>query len=397
MTGSPPDRQAPDARLIVDTVKRVLGRERVPALHEPVFRGREWEYVKDCLDSTMVSSVGAYVDRFEAMLAEITGVKRAVATANGTCALHACLLLAGVRRDDEILIPTLTFVATANAVAYCGAHPHLVDSEETTLGMDAAALRAYLGTIAEAHQGECRNRRTGRRIRAMVPMHAFGHPSDLDGLERVCADFRLGLIEDAAEALGSRYRGRHVGGRGILSALSFNGNKIVTTGGGGAILTNDEELGKQAKHLTTTAKLPHKWAFYHDRIGYNYRMPNLNAALGCAQLEQLPGFLARKRSLALAYRKAFAAMPGAHVFAEQGFAESNYWLNALMLDAAHAGLRDEVLDLAAAEGVAARPAWIPMHRLPMFAGCPRMELAGAENLERRLINLPSGAGLAEGP
>lgn len=385
-----------DARAVVDAARRVTGRDRVPALHEPVFRGREWEYVKDCLDTTMVSSVGAYVDRMEAMLADICGVGRAVATANGTAALHACLLLAGVRRDDEVIIPTLTFVATANAVAYCGAFPHFADAETATLGIGAAALRAHLSAHAEISHGECRNRATGRRISALVPMHVFGHPSDLEGLAAICRDFRLVLIEDAAEALGSRYRGRHVGGAGLLSALSFNGNKIVTTGGGGAILTNDPELGRRAKHLTTTAKLPHPYAFRHDEVGYNYRMPNLNAALGCAQLERLPDFLAAKRALAAGYRAAFAGFAGMRMVTEPEGCESNHWLNALLLDEGNEAMRDAILELALAEGVAARPAWEPLHRSPMYADCPRMELPVAESLERRLINLPSGAGLGRG-
>jgi perosamine synthetase len=303
------------------------------------------------------------------------------------------LLLAGVQPGDEVLIPTLTFVATANAVAYCGAVPHLADASSADLGIDAGALRAYLEATAELQIGGCRNRVTGRRIRALVPMHTFGHPSDLEALSALCADFRLVLVEDAAEALGSHYRGRHVGTTGMLSALSFNGNKIVTTGGGGAILTNDAELGRKAKHLTTTAKLPHPWAFRHDQVGFNYRMPNLNAALGCAQLERLPDFLAAKRSLAGAYRTAFQAMPGMRFVDEPAGTESNFWLNAILLDEARAQLRDPILEAAGAEGVAMRPSWVPMHKLPMYSHCPRMPLDTAENLERRLLNLPSGAGL----
>jgi perosamine synthetase len=384
---------APDASAILAAIRQATGRERIPALHEPIFRGRESEYLQDCLTTTLVSSVGPYVDRFEAMLAEITGAGRAVATVNGTAALHVCLLLAGVRPGDEVIIPTLTFVATANAVSYCGAIPHLADAAFGDLGIDATALRAYLAGAAEIHQGECRNRGTGRRIRAMVPMHTFGHPSDMEELAAVCADFHLVLIEDAAEALGSRYRGRHVGNYGSLSALSFNGNKIVTTGGGGAILTNDLELGRQAKHITTTAKLPHPWAFRHDRVGFNYRMPNLNAALGCAQLERLPDFLAAKRALANAYRAAFAGMPGLRFVDEPAGSESNFWLNAVLLDEAHAGLRDVTLEMAVKQEVALRPAWVPMHQLSMYAACPRMDLATADSLARRILNLPSGAGL----
>ncbi|WP_236021461.1 LegC family aminotransferase [Geomesophilobacter sediminis] len=365
-------------------------------MHEPSFAGNEWAYVKECLDTGWVSSVGAFVDRLEADLANFTGVKRAIAVVNGTAALHICLILAGVEAGDEVLIPALTFVATANAVSYCGGVPHFVDSELHTLGVDPKRLAVYLTETAEVRDSGCYNRHTGRRIKAVVPMHTFGHPVDLDELAAVCRQFRLELIEDAAESLGSYYKGSHTGNIGRLAALSFNGNKIVTTGGGGAILTNDEALAARAKHLTTTAKVPHRWEFNHDRIGYNYRLPNLNAALGCAQLEQLPGFLANKRRLAQSYAAAFAGAEGIRFISEPGFARSNYWLNALLLDEEHSGQRDALLALTNDGGVMTRPAWNLMHRLPMFAGCPRMELPVAESLERRLINIPSSARLAEG-
>lgn len=364
------------------------------ALHEPELAGNEWTYVKECLDTGWVSSAGTYVDRFEAMLADVTGAAHAVATVNGTAALHACLVLAGVKPGDEVILPALTFVATANAVAYCGATPHFADSEERTLGLDAAKLEAHLADIAEVSAGTCVNRRTGRRIAAVVCMHTFGHPVDLDPLLEVCGRHGLPLVEDAAESLGSTYKGRHTGTDGVLGVLSFNGNKIVTTGGGGAILTNDPDLAKAAKHLTTTAKEPHPWEFVHDRVGYNYRMPNVNAALGCAQLEQLPGLLARKRRLTAAYRDAFAGLDGVCFFDEPDFAHSNYWLNVLLLDGAHAGERDAVLDRCTAAGYGARPAWRPMHHLPMYEACPRTDLSVAEDLYRRAINLPSSASLA---
>lgn len=395
MTGAPGP--APSARELLDRIREVIQPAiKAAAVHEPLFRGREKEYLADCVDTGFVSSVGPYVDRFEAMLAEITGVGRAVAVVNGTAALHICLLLCDVSRDDEVLIPSLTFVATANAVAYCGAVPHFVDVEERTLGVDAHRLEAYLGNVAVRDGGGCRNRETGRRIKALMPMHAFGIPADLDALQGVCSAFGLALIEDAAEALGTRYKGGHVGRHGRMSALSFNGNKIVTTGGGGAVLTDDDGLGRLAKHVTTTAKAPHRWAFNHDRIGYNYRMPNINAALGCAQLEQLPDFLARKRKLARAYRDVFSGTAGARIVEEPEFAESNCWLNVLLIENADSGLRDAVLDLGLAEGIALRPAWTPMHRLPMYAQCPRAPLEVTESLELRLINLPSGAGLSDG-
>jgi perosamine synthetase len=379
---------------VLNTLKGVIGQhDNIVSLHEPLFAGNEWSYVKDCLDSGWVSSVGSYVDRFEVMLAEYTGVKRAIAVVNGTAALHMCLVLAGVASNDEVLLPTLTFVATPNAISYCGAIPHFVDSEEATLGLNPHKLADYLHRITELRGKECFNRITGRRIRAVVPMHTYGHPVDIDPLLEVCERHNLVLIEDAAESLGSYYKGRHTGQWGKLSALSFNGNKVITTGGGGAILTNDEELGQLAKHLTTTAKIPHKWEFNHDMVGYNYRLPNLNAALGCAQLEQLPGFLARKRALAEAYGRAFTTVEGVRFMTEPENSQSNYWLNTLLLNETCIAHRDELLALTNDSSIMTRPTWILIHKLPMFKDCPRMDLSVAESLERRLINIPSSASL----
>lgn len=382
---------------VLEALRTVLpaGHAFVP-LHEPSFAGNEWTYVKECLDTGWVSSVGTFVDRFEEELAACTGVKRAVAVVNGTAALHICLLLAGVKADDEVLMPALTFIATANAVSYCGAVPHFADAAERTLGVDAGKLSAYLEGTTEQRGGSCFNRTTGRRITALVPMHTFGHPVDLDPLLELCQRFNITLIEDAAESLGSYYKGRHTGQWGLLSALSFNGNKTITTGGGGAILTNDEELGRRAKHITTTAKVPHRWEFNHDTIGYNYRMPNINAALGCAQLEQLPGFLAAKRQLADQYCRTFANMPGIRFFSEPSDCRSNYWLNTLLLDEECAGHRDALLAATNDAGIMTRPAWTLMHKLPMFAECPKMYLPVAESLEQRLINIPSSVMLASG-
>lgn len=383
-----------DHAAVIAALRSVLPEAGKPIqLHEPVFAGNEWAYVKECIDTGWVSSVGKFVDRFERQLAEYTGVKRAVAVVNGTAALHACLVLAGVEAGDEVLVPALTFIATANAVSYCGATPHFVDSTEHTLGLDPRKLEGYLAEIAEVRAQGCFNRKTGARIRAVVPMHTFGHPVDLDALVEVCERFRLVLVEDAAESLGSFYKGRHTGNWGRISALSFNGNKVVTTGGGGAILTNDEELGKLAKHLTTTARLAHKWSFLHDRVGYNYRLPNINAALGCAQLEQLPGFIEKKRALVQRYAAAFAGVQGLRFFTEPEFARSIYWLNVLLLDKANAGERDAILERTNAAGIATRPVWTLMHRLSIYANCPRMDLACAEDLERRLVNIPSSASL----
>jgi aminotransferase in exopolysaccharide biosynthesis len=378
------------ASAVLDAVRSVVGPGPV-ALHEPRFAGNEWTYVKECLDSTFVSSVGRFVDRFESDLAEYTGARHAVAVANGTAALHMALLLAGVRQGDEVMVPALTFVATACAVKYCGATPHFADSEERSLGMDPAALRDYLSAAAELRGGQCVNRATGRVIRAVVPMHAFGHPVDVDGMLAVARDFRLALVEDAAESLGSSFHGRHTGTFGLLGTLSFNGNKTVTTGGGGAILCNDAELARRAKHLTTTAKVPHRWEYRHDEVGYNYRMPNINAALGCAQLEQMPGFLASKRALYGRYRAAFAGVPALRLVAEPAGCRSNYWLQTLLLDEAVADQRDRILAATNDAGLMTRPTWTLMHRLAPYHDCPRMPLPVAESLERRLVNLPSSA------
>jgi perosamine synthetase len=380
---------------ILEAIKAVIGdrEDTFTPLHEPEFAGNEWPYVKECLDTGWVSSAGSYVDRFEEMLADYTGVERAVAVVNGTAALHIALRLAGVQEGDEVLVPALTFVATANAVAYCGAVPHFIDSEMATLGVDPEKLDAYLDKVAVSRDGEVVNQNTGRPLRAVIAMHAFGHPVDLDPLAAVCDRHGLVLVEDAAEALGSLYEGEHVGRWGRLSTLSFNGNKTITTGGGGAILTDDDELADQAKHLTTTAKAPHRWAYVHDQLGYNYRLPNINAALGCAQLEQLPSFLERKRRLAQRYADVFEAVNGVSFVQEPSFARSNYWLNAVLLDETVAERRDEVLELTNNQGYMTRPAWRLMHRLPMYRSCPRMDLSTAKRLEQALINIPSSSKL----
>lgn len=375
---------------VVAAIAAVAGSKPV-VLHEPQFQGNEWLYLKECLDTTFVSSVGKFVDRFEAELAAYTGARHVVAVVNGTAALHVALMLAGVREGDEVLVPALTFVATANAVRYCGATPHFVDSEEATLGMAAPPLREYLGWISEQRNGQCVNVATGKVIRAIVPMHTFGHPSDMEGLLSIARDFNLALVEDAAESLGSFYHGRHTGTLGLMGTLSFNGNKVITTGGGGAILTDDLALARRAKHLTTTAKLPHRWAFEHDEVGYNYRMPNINAALGCAQLERLPDFLAAKRRLHGRYRDAFAGVPHVRLMGEPDGCYSNYWLQTLLLDEPVKGQRDAVLEASNEAGFMTRPVWNLMHRVKPYRDCPRALLSVAESLERRVINLPSSA------
>ena len=360
-------------------------------LHEPTFHGNEWKYVKECLDSTFVSSVGKFVDRFEVDLATYTGAKHSVAVVNGTAALHIALKLASVSTGDEVLVPALTFVATANAVTYCGATPHFVDSEERTLGVDAGKLREYLNSHTEQRGGHCINHATGQVIRALVPMHTFGHPVDVDGLLALAHDFNIALIEDAAESLGSYYHGQHTGTFGLMGTLSFNGNKTITTGGGGAILTNDTALAKRAKHLSTTAKLPHEWEYQHDEIGYNYRLPNLNAALGCAQLEQLPSMLASKRELFHRYRTALASEAELNLISEPEQCQSNYWLQTLLLNSEVAVQRDEILQATNDVGIRTRPAWNLLHALTPFESAPRMDLAEAKSLSERLINIPSSS------
>lgn len=377
---------------IITALRSVLGEGNFP-LHAPRFSGNEQRYVQECIASTYVSSVGAYVERFEKALATYTGARRAVAVVNGTAALQVALQVAGVQADDEVIVPALTFVATANAVRYLGAVPHFVDSDESTLGLDPRALRDWLRNVAEPAGDAYRNRQTGRRISALVPMHTFGHPCDLEGLLAVAYDYRLALVEDAAESLGSRYQGQHTGTIGLLGTLSFNGNKIITAGGGGAILTNDERLANHAKHLTTTAKLPHRWDYVHDEIGYNFRMPNLNAALGCAQLEQLPGFIDSKRSLFNRYRDAFWGIPDVRLMEEPRGCKSNYWLQTLILAGSVENQRDELLQVTNDAGLMTRPAWQLMHQLRPYQECPRAPLPVAESLAKRLINIPSSAGL----
>jgi len=384
-----------DIQFLLHTIKTMLPKQEFISLHEPRFTGNENEYVKECIDTGWVSSVGKFVDRFEQDLATYTGVKRAVAVVNGTSALHVCLMLSGVKAGDEVLVPALTFIATANAVTYCNAIPHFVDSAMETLGMDPDRLDEYLAEISEQRADGCYNRQTGRRISAVVPMHTFGHPVDMDKMQLLCEKYQLTLVEDCAESIGSFYKGRHTGNFGRVAAMSFNGNKTITTGGGGAILTNDEELGKLAKHITTQAKIPHRWEFSHDQVGYNYRMPNINAALGCAQLEELPEFLVKKRAVAKRYAAALKEVPGISFFEEPVFARSNYWLNAILLDADFANERDAVLAALNDAGIMARPIWNLMYTMPMFADCPRMDCLVAESIGKRLINIPSSVVLGE--
>ena len=377
---------------IIAALRSVVG-PNLAVLHEPYFGGQEEAYVSECITTGWVSSVGKFVDRFEEMLQEITGARRAIAVSNGTSALFVALQLAGVQPGNEVLIPALTFVATANAVAHCHAIPHLVDIETRTLGIDSKKLDAYLTATTTQQSGKTINRKTGRPITALVPMHCFGHPCQIGSIVELAERYHLKIVEDAAESLGSYLEGQHTGTHGKLGILSFNGNKIVTTGGGGAILTNDDELGAAAKHLTTTAKVPHGWRFFHDQVGYNFRMPNLNAALGCAQLEQLDSFLTIKRQLAARYREAFRSLDSVEFLDEPSGCTSNFWLNAILLDSSLAPLRDDLLDQTNAAKLMTRPAWELMNRLPMYDACPRMDLEQAESIQSRLINIPSGVGV----
>jgi aminotransferase in exopolysaccharide biosynthesis len=355
-------------------------------LHAPIFTGQEREYVLDTIDSTFVSSVGAYVDRFERDMVAYTGSPRAVATMNGTAALHIALKLAGVQPGDLVITQPLTFVATCNAIAYCGAEPVFTDVDRHTLGLSPRAMEEWLHNHAQMDEdGVCRTRADKLIIRACLPMHTFGHPADLDGLVEVCARWNIALVEDAAESLGSLYKGRHTGTIGLLGTLSFNGNKIITTGGGGMVLTN-ETLGTRAKHITTTAKQPHPYEYVHDEIGYNYRLPNLNSALGCAQLEQLETFIANKRDLAAQYAAHFKGSDLQFV-TEPEDCRSNYWLNAVVCDSREQ--RDMLLKSTNDAGVMTRPIWALMNRLPAYAHCRQGLLTQAEWLEARVVNLPS--------
>lgn len=379
---------------VVDAVRRACNSpHEAVLLHGPSLRGNELAYLKDCIETEWVSTGGAYVMEFERRLARFTGAKHAVAAVNGTCALHAALLAIGVRPGDEVLVPSLTFVASANAISYCGATPHFVDAEALTFGVDPDRLDEYLKEVVRPHQGECINRQTGHRISAIVPVHALGHPVRMDRLMEVARHWGLPVVEDAAESLGSYYHGTHTGRAGVLGVLSFNSNKVVTTGGGGAIITDDSALAERIKHLTTTAKTPHPWEFIHDTIGFNYRMPNLNAAVGCAQMERLPGFLLRKRDLATRYVRELAKIDGITVLVEPPGARSNYWLNALILAPELAPRRDELLQALNNAELQCRPLWRPMHQLPMYKHCPRMDLHVTEDLSRRTINAPSGTAL----
>lgn len=355
-------------------------------LHAPTFAGNEQKYVSETIATTFVSSVGKFVDEFERKMEGFTGSAKAVATVNGTAALHTALYMAGVKQDDYVITQALTFVATCNALHHMGAEPIFVDVTKVSLSLCPVALEHFLTENAYINEAGCFHKANHRRIRAVVPMHTFGHPAELDELLAVCEKWQLSLVEDAAESLGSYYKGKHTGTIGELGALSFNGNKIITTGGGGMVLCRDEALGLRTKHVTTTAKVPHPYEFFHDEAGFNYRLPNLNAALGCAQMEVLPKFLQQKRSLATHYQQYFANSEFNFV-SEPDYAQSNYWLNAVICPDVTS--REQLLKVTNESGVMTRPIWKLMHRLPMYQHTPRDSLHVSEWLERHLVNLPS--------
>jgi len=381
----------PNCTELITAIQSVVGSEPVN-LHEPSFEGKESDYLQDCVNSGYVSTIGEYVNRFEHLLAEYTGAKHAIAVVNGTSALHIALILSGVKPGDEVLVPALTFVATANAVRYCNAIPHFVDSNEKNLGVDVDALRLYLSKNTISRQGLCINKNTGRVIRAVVPMHTFGHPVDMIEMVDTAAEFGIEVVEDAAEALGTLYHGKHAGTFGRLGIFSFNGNKIITTGGGGAIVTNDSYLASRARHLTTTAKISHGWEFVHDEIGYNYRLPNLNAALGCAQIETIEEKVLRKRRLHESYKIAFDQVKGVSIFDEPSHARSNYWLNALITSEK---TQSKIIEETNKIGIKTRPPWTLLSELKIFSNSPRMEIRTSRKLANSIVNLPSSSWLSE--
>jgi len=372
---------------LVNFVRDIYQTKEFIPLHAPTFSGNEKEYVNNTLDSTFVSSVGKYVDQFEQKIEEFTGTAKAIATVNGTAALHTALYMAGVKLGDLVITQALTFVATCNALYHMGAEPVFVDVSKVSLGLCPKALGIYLENNARINNdGLCENKSTGQIYRAVVPMHTFGHPVELDELLTVCHKWHIALVEDAAESLGSFYKSKHTGTFGDFSAISFNGNKVITTGGGGMVLCKNLEEGMHTKHITTTAKVPHPYEFFHDEAGFNYRLPNLNAALGCAQMEVLPKYLKQKRVLAQHYREFFANSEYSFVV-EPEYAQSNYWLNAIICPDSET--RETFIKETNANGVMTRPIWKLMHRLPMFENAKCGDLSVSEWIESCLVNIPS--------
>lgn len=373
---------------VVDFIRSVYKTDSFIPLHEPRFLGNEKKYLNECIDSTFVSSVGKFVDEFEDKIASYTGAKYAIATSNGTSALHISLLLANVERNDEVITQALTFVATCNAISYCGAQPIFVDVDKDTMGLSPSALKEFLENNTSIKSQQCINNKTGKVIKACIPMHTFGHPCRIDEIKDICDKYCIFLIEDAAESVGSLYKNKHTGTFGQIGVMSFNGNKIITAGGGGCIVTNDKKMAEKAKYLTTTAKVPHKWDFYHDMVGYNYRMPNLNAALLVAQLENIDSFINSKRKLAGIYKDFFNGADCIFV-KELIESKSNYWINSIILKDKQQ--RDEFLDKTNSQNIMTRPIWKLMNKLPMFNHAQCDDLTNSEWLEERVVNIPSSA------
>jgi len=384
------------AKLIGEAIRSVAGSDYLP-LHEPEFTGNESLYLETCLKSTQVSGNGPFVTKFESAISDFTESEYAVATVNGTSALHIGLLLAGVLPGDEVLVPSATFAATANAIIYCGAIPHFVDSKLSTFGIDVEKLENYLITSTEPRDGVCVNKASGRVIRAIIPVHIFGHASDMPELIKVAARFNLKLVEDAAESLGSFYGDKHTGTFSEIGCISFNGNKIVTTGGGGAILLNSAELADKARHLVNTARINRILPYTHDQVGFNYRMPDINAAIGLAQMEKLPSKIQRKRNLARSYEIAFSKIADVDLFLEPPNRTSNYWLQTLILQSPSDGLLEGLLELLNEMKIMVRPLWKPLHLLNHFNLHPRMDLSGALEISSRVLNIPSSPQLIENP
>ncbi len=371
----------------IDFIKSLYGNQEFTPLSVPVFVGNEKKYLEECIDTTFVSSVGKFVDRFENDMAKYAGCSRAVVCVSGTNALHMSMMLVGVERDDEVLTQALTFIATCNAISYIGAHPVFIDVDKSTMGLSPNAMKEWLVKNSEIRNGQCYNKNTGRRVKACVPMHTFGHPVRIEEIANLCEEYHIELVEDAAESIGSLYKGKHTGTFGKVGAISFNGNKTITTGGGGMMLFNDEELAAHAKHLTTQAKVPHRWEFRHDHIGYNYRMPNINAALGCAQLENLDKFIESKRQLALEYAEYFKNVEDIQFFTEPEDTFSNYWLQTVILKDKDA--QQKFLQQTNDNGVMTRPIWELMNRLPMFEHCENDGLKNTIWFADRVVNIPS--------
>lgn len=376
---------------IISFIHELYGTEDFVPLSVPKFIGNEKKYLEECIDTTFVSSVGRFVDRFENDMAAYTGARKAVVCVSGTNALHMALMLCGVERNDEVITQALTFIATCNVISYIGAHPVFIDVDKDTMGLSPVAVKNWLTKNAEIKNGECFNKNTGRRVKACVPMHTFGHPVRIDELIQICEEYHIEVVEDAAESIGSLYKGKHTGTFGKVGAISFNGNKTITTGGGGMMLFNDEELAAKAKHLTTQAKVPHRWEFRHDHIGYNYRMPNINAALGCAQLENLDKYIESKRQVASEYENFFKNVEGMDFFVEPENTFSNYWLNAVILKDKEAQLA--FLQESNDNGIMTRPIWELMNRLPMFEHCEHDSLENTIWFADRVVNIPSSVRL----